>query len=107
MRIGERLANIVDWITFNTIAVIAGDFDIPPIREEISCFDKEERQGARAEGMGRFDLQTESLWSSSGRSLGARISQLSRIGPQQQHSLIAGKVRSQGLGYIGDYRKIE
>src|SRR6478736_8232424 len=108
MRLGERFNTCIDRICYSLVALVAGhDFDIPPIREESGCHHEEEGEGARTERVGGLASQAESL-RTIGRgivSTGATI--LGSMGAGPEHQIAQGEVRRQGLGYSGNYRKID
>lgn len=108
MRLGELYNTCIDRICYSLVALVAGhDFDIPPIREESGHDHEEEREGARTPRVGVFNAQTESL-----RTIGRGIvsTGIAVFGGEvsgHEHRLTPGEIRRQGLGYSGNYRKID
>lgn len=108
MRIREQLDFLADRICFRLVSVVAGDdFDIPPIREEGGHYHEEKGEGARAERVGGLASQAESLRTIGRGIVSTGVAVLGGMGAGPEHQIAQGEVRRQGLGYSGNYRKIE
>src|SRR6478736_3930740 len=108
MTLREHLAIIDNRLCFWYCSLLAGrDFDIPPIREESGHHYEEEGEGARAERMGGLASQAESLRTIGRGIVSTGVAVLGGMGAGPKHQIAQGEVRRQGLGYPGNYRKIE